>query len=80
MELADCRADQGATGKALEKIDYSATKLGGSLIWHVSKSVALVGGYYAGVSGRNIARERTASSALWINHDPRTGAPPRTPH
>ncbi len=61
-------------------IDYSATKIGGSLIWHVSKSVGLVGGYYAGVSGKNTARERTVSFSVWLNHDPRTGAPPQTPH
>lgn len=60
-------------------IDYSATKVGGSLIWHVSKSVGLVGGYYGGVSGKNTARERTASFSIWINHDPRTDAPPQTP-
>jgi hypothetical protein len=61
-------------------IDYSATKVGGSLVWHVSPSVGLVGGYYGGVSGKNTARERTASLAVWINHDPRSGTPPQTPH
>jgi hypothetical protein len=61
-------------------IDYSATKVGGSLVWHVSPAIGLVGGYYAGVSGKNTARERTASFAIWLNHDPRTGSPAQTLH
>lgn len=64
-------ADAGQTG-----IAYSATKIGGSVIYHVSKRVGIVGGYYAGVSGKNTARERTASFGLWLTHQPASSASP----
>ncbi len=54
-------------------IAYSATKLGGSAMFRVSKSVGILGGYYAGVSGKNTARERTVSLSIWLTHDPGDG-------
>jgi hypothetical protein len=51
-------------------ISYSATKIGGSAMVRVSPSVGLLAGYFAGVAGKNTARERTFSIAIWINHDP----------
>jgi hypothetical protein len=59
-------------------IAYSATKVGGAVVYHVSKAVGIIGGYYAGISGRNTARERTASLGVWITHQPHpaTGAQP----
>lgn len=57
--------DSGQTG-----IAYSSTKIGGSLVYHLSTSLGLVGGYYAGVSGKNTARERTVSVGVWITHRP----------
>lgn len=51
-------------------IGYSATKVGGSAMFRVSKSVGLLAGYYAGIAGKNTARERTLSFAIWLNHDP----------
>ena len=53
---------------------YSATKLGGSAVFRVSKSVGIQLGYYGGISGKNTARERTYSVALWLNHEARSGA------
>lgn len=63
-----------ATGQT--GIAYSATKIGGSLVYHVSKSVGFVGGYYAGISGKNTARERTVSVGLWLTHKPATSTSP----
>lgn len=54
-------------------IAYSATKLGASAMFRVSRSVGILGGYYAGVSGKNTARERTVSLSIWLNHDPGEG-------
>lgn len=51
-------------------IAYSATKLGGSAMLRLSKSVGLLAGYYQGVAGKNTVREHTLSFAIWINHDP----------
>lgn len=53
---------------------YSATKLGGSAVFRVSKHVGIQAGYYAGISGKNTARERTYSLSLWLNHDAKGGA------
>ncbi len=50
---------------------YSATKLGGSAVFRVSKGVGLQAGYYGGVSGKNTARERTLSLGVWLNGEPR---------
>jgi hypothetical protein len=60
-------------------IAYSATKIGGSVVYHVSKSVGLVGGYYAGVSGKNTAREKTASIGIWLTHTPHPVTPASGP-
>jgi hypothetical protein len=57
--------DSGQTG-----IAYSSTKIGGSLVYHLSPSLGVVGGYYAGISGKNTARERTVSVGVWITHRP----------
>jgi hypothetical protein len=54
-------------------IAYSATKLGASAMFRVSRSVGILGGYYAGVAGKNTARERTVSLSLWLTHDPGDG-------
>lgn len=51
-------------------IAYSATKLGASAVFKVSKAVGILGGYYAGVAGKNTARERTVSVGIWVTHDP----------
>jgi hypothetical protein len=51
-------------------IAYSATKLGGSAMLRLSPSVGVLAGYSGGVSGKNTARERTFSIALWLTHDP----------
>ncbi|MES2306623.1 MAG: hypothetical protein V4558_14025 [Gemmatimonadota bacterium] len=56
---------------------YSATKLGGSAVLRVSKSVGIQAGYYGGISGKNTARERTWSVSLWLNHDAPTGTSAR---
>ena len=53
---------------------YSATKLGGSAVFRLSKGVGIQAGYYGGVSGKNTARERTWSLSLWLNHEARQGA------
>lgn len=63
--------DSGQTG-----IAYSATKIGASIVYHMSKGVGLVGGYYAGISGKNTAREKTLSLGLWFTHTPKP-LPPR---
>jgi hypothetical protein len=57
--------DSGQTG-----IPYSSTKIGGSAVYHVSKGVGIIGGYAAGVSGKNTARERTFSLGIWLTHQP----------
>ena len=54
-------------------IAYSATKLGASAMFRLSTSVGLLGGYYAGVAGKNTARERTVSISIWMTHDPGDG-------
>lgn len=53
---------------------YSATKLGGSAVFRVSKGVGLQAGYYGGISGKNTARERTISLGIWLNGEPRATA------
>ncbi|MGH7594205.1 MAG: hypothetical protein ACRELE_10205 [Gemmatimonadales bacterium] len=63
--------DSGQVG-----IAYSATKIGAAAVYHVSKSVGIIGGYYAGISGKNTARERTASLGVWITHQPHPNADP----
>lgn len=52
-------------------VAYSATKLGASAMLRLSPQVGVLAGYYAGVSGRNTARERTLSLAIWLSHEPR---------
>lgn len=52
-------------------IAYSATKVGGSAVWHVSKAIGLMAGYYGGVAGKNTARERTLSIGVWWSREPR---------
>lgn len=56
------------------RLAYSATKLGGSAVLRVSKYVGIQAGYYGGISGRNTARERTWSLALWLNHEAPVGS------
>lgn len=56
---------------------YSATKLGGSAVFRVSKGVGIQAGYYGGVSGKNTARERTYSISVWLNHDAPSGTSAR---
>jgi hypothetical protein len=51
-------------------ISYSATKVGGSAMLRLSPSVGVLVGYFGGVAGKNTARERTLSLALWLTHDP----------
>lgn len=58
-------------------IAYSATKVGGAIVYHVTRSVGIIGGYYAGVSGKNTARERTASVGVWITHEPKPATGPQ---
>ena len=58
-------------------IAYSATKIGAAVVYHVSPAVGIIGGYYAGVSGKNTARERTASFGVWLTHQPRPAAGPQ---
>ena len=53
---------------------YSATKVGGSAVWKVSKGVGIQAGYYGGIAGKNTARERTFSVSLWLNRDAPSGA------
>ena len=65
--------ETGQTG-----IAYSATKVGGAAVYHVDKSLGIIAGYYAGVSGKNTARERTFSAGIWVTHQPRPG--PRLPN
>jgi hypothetical protein len=48
-------------------IAYSATKLGAQALLRLSPRIGITGGYYAGVSGKNTARERTVSVGVWIN-------------
>jgi len=48
-------------------IAYSATKLGAQAMFRVSPRIGITAGYYAGVSGKNTARERTVSLGVWIN-------------
>jgi hypothetical protein len=57
--------DSGQTG-----IAYSATKVGGSVVYHLNPQLGLVAGYYAGISGKNTAREHTLSLGVWITHQP----------
>lgn len=64
--------DAGQTG-----IAYSATKVGAAVVYHVSKAVGIIGGYYAGISGKNTARERTASVGVWITHQPNPASGPQ---
>ncbi|HEY4321638.1 MAG TPA: hypothetical protein VGM77_10750 [Gemmatimonadales bacterium] len=66
--------DSGQTG-----IAYSATKIGGSLVYHVSPAVGIVGGYYAGISGKNTAREKTLSLGIWLTHTPTRQSPTKGP-
>lgn len=47
-------------------VAYSANKLGLSAVYRVSETVGIQGGYYAGVAGKNTARERTFSLSLWL--------------
>ncbi len=47
-------------------IAYSASKLGLSAVFRASEAVGIQAGYYAGISGRNTARERTFSISLWL--------------
>ncbi len=58
---------------------YSATKLGASAMLRLSPRVGVLAGYYAGVSGRNTARERTLSLAIWLSHEPRAPVVPGLP-
>lgn len=51
-------------------VAYSSTKLGLSAVYHVTKAAGILVGYFAGVSGKNTARERTVSVGLWITHTP----------
>lgn len=55
-------------------VAYSATKVGGSAVWKVSKGVGIQAGYYGGIAGKNTARERTFSVSLWLNRDAPSGA------
>lgn len=60
-------------------IPYSATKIGASAVYHVNPQLGIVAGYYAGVAGKNTARERTFSVGMWLTHQPAaatTAAPP----
>ena len=66
-------------GAGQSGIAYSATKVGGSLIYHLSKRVGIVGGYYAGLSGKNTARERTVSFSVWLTHRPTSATSPPSP-
>jgi hypothetical protein len=65
--------DSGQTG-----IAYSATKVGAAIVYHVSRQLGIVGGYYAGISGKNTARERSFSLGIWLTHEPKpaTAVPP----
>ncbi len=56
---------------------YSATKIGASAVYHVSPQLGIVGGYYAGVAGKNSARERTFSLGIWLTHAPHPVAAPQ---
>jgi hypothetical protein len=56
---------EGQTG-----IPYSATKIGASAVYHVSRDVGIIGGYYAGIAGKNSAREHTFSVGIWLTHRP----------
>lgn len=51
------------------EVAYSATKLGASAVFRVSKTVGIQAGYYGGVSGKNTARERTYSVGVWVSRD-----------
>lgn len=55
---------------------YSATKIGASALYRLSPRVGVLAGYYGGVSGRNTARERTLSLAIWLSHEPRAPVVP----
>lgn len=48
-------------------IAYSATKIGAQALYRLSPTLGVTGGYYAGVAGKNTARERTVSLGVWIN-------------
>ncbi len=61
-------------------IPYSATKIGASAVYHVSPQLGIVGGYYAGVAGKNSARERTFSLGIWLTHSPATATVPAPPN
>jgi hypothetical protein len=63
--------DSGQTGVA-----YSSTKIGGSAIYHVSNAVGIVGGYAAGIAGKNTALERTFSLGIWLTHQPAVAIKP----
>jgi hypothetical protein len=51
-------------------VSYSATKIGGAAMLRLSPAVGILAGYYGGVAGKNTARERTLSIAIWLTHDP----------
>lgn len=57
---------------------YSATKIGAAAMFRVNPRVGLLVGYYGGISGRNTARERTLSFAIWLSHEPATPVVPAT--
>ena len=63
---------EGQTG-----VPYSATKVGASAVYHVSKQLGIVGGYYAGVAGKNTAREKTFSLGIWLTHEPKPATGPQ---
>jgi len=67
--------DEGQTG-----IQYSATKVGAAAVYHVSKAVGIVGGYYAGIAGKNSAREHTLSLGIWLSHQPSAATTPPPPN
>ena len=64
--------DAGQTG-----IAYSATKVGASAVYHVNGQLGIVGGYYAGIAGKNTARERTVSLGIWLTHEPKLATGPQ---
>lgn len=57
-------------------IAYSATKVGGAAVFHVSRPVGIIAGYYAGISGKNTAREHTFSLGIWVTHEPHPAKQP----
>ena len=48
---------------------YSASKLGGSVVYKAAKGLGIQVGYAAGIAGQNTAREETWSLSIWLNHD-----------